>query len=241
MKETPTMAKRMTFEEYQKEMPKPFPRVQKGGSPITPKMREEQYAAILVVGVRLLHDWFKTGNDDLRTDLTGYPKTKWRHDPQYQAFMKEFTPSKVGDQAAKTRLWDAVKLASQEAWLTEHELSRLSTIEKMKLITMPNDNDKISRCKELFSITEQDVKKKQRAVKQVVEGISVSDIIAALNSGDLGFFNSLATLEPVIRKAEGNEAKELLKAFNTRIKKIERNIIPLLRAMVSMVTVEDEE
>jgi hypothetical protein len=234
------MAKPMTLDKFQEEMPDPFPRVKKGGNAITPAMREEQYGKILKVGMKLLEGYFKSG-DDFQTDLTGYPKTKWKNDAQYQAFIEVFKPKEVGDQSARTRLWDAVKMASQDVWLVQNDLGRLSNIEKIKLIKTPNNDEKIKRCQALLGIKETDEKKKQKQVKGIVEGLTAGDIISALNKGDLALFDSLAKLEPVIRQAEGEEARELLKAFNSRIKKMEKNIIPLLRAMVSMVNVPDEE
>lgn len=235
------MTKKMTFDEYKKEMPKPFEKVKEGGTAITPAQIEQKYGEILKVGMKLLKDWFKTGEDEYRTDLTGYPKTKWRKDHQYIEFAKEFTTTKVGGQSERTRLWDAVKLASQEVWLQNLELGRLSNREKMKLIGTQNNDAKILKCKALLGIKETDEKKRQRAVKQAVEAISTNDVIQALKSGDLGFFDSVARLEPVIRTAKGEEAKDLMIAFTSRIKKIEKNILPLLRAMASMVTIEDED
>jgi hypothetical protein len=193
------------------------------------------YQACLTAGQSILKVYFANANDISGTGISNLPA-----DHQYR---EQFKPRGFKKPQAYTRMWEAVQLASQNAFLKENltpkELEELSILEQWKLIVLPNDNIKLNKVYDILKLTADD-RAKRGKIASIVDEWKPRDLIKAVtriidaNDPTYKHLQDVNRMITVIKGANEDEAKDLATALDEVSREVKRLLTTLnfLREMV---------
>jgi hypothetical protein len=199
-----------------------FPPKMEKGQTTNEETRTNYYNNLLVAGKKILMDYFQGA-----IDVSGKGLSAYKTDHPYR---KAFKPKNFKNSGAYSRIWQAVKLASQDYYLlqvqtgnrpliTEDEYKALKIIDQWKLIDLPNDEKKLEKIKAIVGM-DADERGKKGKVAEIASAWTARELIKAITDKRYDSLKDINMIKSVVDIATENEQTMITGAIDIAIKEM---------------------